>query len=117
MKFEKMMLYVGSEQRPSFKDPSKMVQQVAFMQGLDTFKPFVSEEQFVELSQCSIMSPFLVTVDVNLTNGNVRLAGYVDYDTVVGNLPGGTDAFNKLASDAKATAKADVKDAVKSGAA
>jgi hypothetical protein len=78
MRFEKTMMFVGAECRPGFKDPSKMVYQVACLDGMDYFKPFVTPEIYDNASKRPIMSPVFVALDVNLTSGRVSLLDLAD---------------------------------------
>lgn len=80
MKFEKTMMLVGAECRPGFKDPSKMVYQVACLDGMDYFKPFVTPELYENAVKRDIMTPVFVTLDVNLTSGRVSLLNLSDVD-------------------------------------
>jgi len=76
MLFEREMIFTGAESRPSFKDPSKMTNEASFMAGIDQYRTYVDDNQLRELIAFPIMSPVVVTIDINFITKRVNYRGF-----------------------------------------
>lgn len=67
------MLFMGSEARPSFKDPTKMIYQVAFMQGLDSMRSYVDAAEYPLYQSIAPLTPVEVVYDYTPGSNGLRV--------------------------------------------
>lgn len=86
MEFRKKMLFMGTECKPGFKDPTKLTYRAAFADGMDSIKMYIDPGQYEKLKASPALSVLEVVLDYNPTTQRMNFVAAEYVGEITGNL-------------------------------